>query len=128
MAAKPHRNSASHDLDHPADGIAGRLRRIDRLNHAAAGLRVEAADRRSSGGAVDVSGIIIGLDPSRLHASEGDDVAGHADSELGQQPLGYRPGRHPCRGLASAGTLEDIPGIATTVLEEPDQIGMPGAR
>ncbi len=61
-------------------------------------------------------------------AAERHDVAPDLDAELVEQPSGQGSGGDPRGRLAGAGTLQDVPGVQTVVLQYPDEVGVAGPR
>src|SRR6266699_2178686 len=62
-------------------------------------------------------------DATQLHH-----MAADLNAELPQQDLADGPAGDPRDGLAGAGTLQDVAGVAAVVLERPGQIGVARAR
>src|ERR1700688_4384289 len=51
----------------------------------------------------------------------------HIDTDRRDQSPAHRAGGHPGRGLASAGALEDIAGVAESIFQDPREVRMTGA-
>src|SRR5262249_1609789 len=115
-------------LDDPAERVGVPLGRVDLLDHPAARVRVEAAQRVG----VDAFGVLgPGHEPGfRGHAAQLDDVGDDLDAErLAQE--GPRDGTEgdPGGGLPGARPLEDRPRVDVAELLHAGQVGVarPGA-
>ena len=134
---EPGRHAGSDDLVDAAEGIALLLRLLDVRHTPLRQLGREHADGALVGGAVERLGAVfeerIGEAAPRLgvvvgHLPEADDVAADLDAEVLQQQARQGAAGHPHGRLAGARTVDDGADVVETVLLDPHEVGVAGAR
>jgi len=124
MRAQTDRQTATNDLADSAQRIAFPLDRVDARDHRALRLTIQRSQRRFVGHRIDVGRQRIrhgNIDSAQVHQ-----VTSDLHIELGEQALADRPRGHAGRGLSCRGTLENVAGVVTVVLEYPREIGVTG--
>ncbi len=121
-------NDAEGDhLEHATDRLVRLALHVDVLDHRAARLGVQAADR------VRVDGVEVGeaqrpAGRRGVHGADLDDVRADLDAERRQERAAQRAAGDARRRLARAGALEHVAHVGEVVLPDAHEIRMAGPR